>query len=186
MVVMILGPPAVGKMTVGQELARRTGFKLLINHMIVDLVTEFIPFGSALFFDTVQALYADLLRGAAENGTDMIMTMSFRFDLVSARALLDERAEPFLSLGGQACFVELSAPLDVRLGRNETPNRRLHKKTDWATPEYLIALERDGGRRNSDGDPPHPERHLVIANEHVPAADAATMIIDRFGLPVAG
>jgi shikimate kinase len=30
--IVIFGPPAVGKMTVGQELARLTGYKLFHNH----------------------------------------------------------------------------------------------------------------------------------------------------------
>jgi hypothetical protein len=33
--VIIFGPPAVGKMTVGLELERLTGFRLLHNHMTV-------------------------------------------------------------------------------------------------------------------------------------------------------
>ena len=36
--VMIIGPQAVGKMTVGQELAKITGLKLFHNHMTIELV----------------------------------------------------------------------------------------------------------------------------------------------------
>ena len=36
--VFVFGPPAVGKMTVGRELAARTGYKLLHNHMTVEPV----------------------------------------------------------------------------------------------------------------------------------------------------
>lgn len=39
----LIGPPAVGKMAVGQELARRTGLKLFHNHMTVDLALRFFP-----------------------------------------------------------------------------------------------------------------------------------------------
>lgn len=35
--VLILGPHAVGKMTVGQELAKITGFRLFHNHMSIEL-----------------------------------------------------------------------------------------------------------------------------------------------------
>jgi shikimate kinase len=34
--IFIVGPPAVGKMTVGAELARRTGFQLFHNHHAID------------------------------------------------------------------------------------------------------------------------------------------------------
>lgn len=40
--VLIFGPQAVGKMTVGQELAKITGLKLFHNHMTIDLVNPFL------------------------------------------------------------------------------------------------------------------------------------------------
>ncbi|SCC34198.1 Uncharacterized protein BW664_02852 [Bacillus mycoides] len=36
--ILIFGPQAVGKMTVGQELAKITDLKLFHNHMKIDLV----------------------------------------------------------------------------------------------------------------------------------------------------
>jgi len=39
--VIIIGPHAVGKMTVGQELAKLTGLKLFHNHMSIELVRKF-------------------------------------------------------------------------------------------------------------------------------------------------
>jgi len=47
--IIIFGPPAVGKMTVGTELARLTGFKLFHNHMTIDLVLTFFGFGTPQF-----------------------------------------------------------------------------------------------------------------------------------------
>ncbi|MBR4889183.1 MAG: AAA family ATPase, partial [Clostridia bacterium] len=38
--VIIVGPHAVGKMTVGQALARMTGLKLFHNHMTIDVVSD--------------------------------------------------------------------------------------------------------------------------------------------------
>ena len=38
--IQILGPQAVGKMTVGQELAKITNYKLLYNHMTIEMVTD--------------------------------------------------------------------------------------------------------------------------------------------------
>ena len=35
--VIIFGPQAVGKMTVGEELAKKTRLKLFHNHMTIDL-----------------------------------------------------------------------------------------------------------------------------------------------------
>ena len=36
--VVIIGPQAVGKMTVGQELSKLIGYKLLYNHMTIEMV----------------------------------------------------------------------------------------------------------------------------------------------------
>ena len=37
---IIAGDAAVGKMTVGQEIAKRTGLRLFHNHMSIELVLE--------------------------------------------------------------------------------------------------------------------------------------------------
>jgi hypothetical protein len=42
--VFIFGPQAVGKMTVGQELAKVTGLKLFHNHMTIDLLEPLFGF----------------------------------------------------------------------------------------------------------------------------------------------
>lgn len=44
--IMITGPQAVGKMTVGQELAKLTNFKLFHNHMSIDLVNNFFSYST--------------------------------------------------------------------------------------------------------------------------------------------
>lgn len=44
--IMITGPQAVGKMTVEQELAKLTNFKLFHNHMSIDLVNNFFSYST--------------------------------------------------------------------------------------------------------------------------------------------
>ena len=41
-----MGPPAVGKMTVGMSIAQRTGLRLFHNHQTIDLVLPFFAFGT--------------------------------------------------------------------------------------------------------------------------------------------
>ena len=38
--ILIVGPQAVGKMTVGQELTKITDLKLLHNHMTIEILTK--------------------------------------------------------------------------------------------------------------------------------------------------
>ncbi len=51
--VIIFGPPAVGEMTVGHEIAKLTGFRLFHNHLTVDLALN--------FFDSRQPQFQQLV-----------------------------------------------------------------------------------------------------------------------------
>ena len=42
--IMIVGPQAVGKMTVGQELSKITNLKLLHHHMTIELLTKIFDY----------------------------------------------------------------------------------------------------------------------------------------------
>ena len=181
--VLIFGPAAVGKMTVGQELAKATGFSLLYNHQIVDLVTGMFPFGTPMFHRLARGFTLQMLEAAAETGLGLILTHGLVFGRPSSRVIIDDWSAPCLNAGGEVYYVELTAPLECRLQRNETENRRRHKKTDWATPERLREME-TWGRWDSDGDFPYPERHIVIDNANVEPHEAAQMIRQHFRLPV--
>ena len=43
-IVLILGPPAVGKMAVGLALRERSGWPLLHNHVVADMLAPYFPF----------------------------------------------------------------------------------------------------------------------------------------------
>ena len=47
--IVIIGPPAVGKMTVAYELAKLTGHKVFHNHMAIEPALEFFEYGSPEF-----------------------------------------------------------------------------------------------------------------------------------------
>jgi hypothetical protein len=47
--VLIFGPPAVGKMAVGRALSGLTGYPLFHNHMSIEPVLEIFPWGSPSF-----------------------------------------------------------------------------------------------------------------------------------------
>ena len=47
--IQIIGPQAVGKMTVGQELAKITGYKLLYNHMTIEMVRSIFDYDKEAF-----------------------------------------------------------------------------------------------------------------------------------------
>ena len=48
-VIIITGPPASGKMTVGRELSTLISYPLFYNHMSIELVVPFFDFGTPAF-----------------------------------------------------------------------------------------------------------------------------------------
>ena len=47
--IIITGPQAVGKMTVGQELVKITNLKLLHNHMTIEVLTKIFDYSRDSF-----------------------------------------------------------------------------------------------------------------------------------------
>ena len=46
LLLFIVGPPAVGKMSVGQAIAERTGLRLFHNHIAVELALRYFDYGT--------------------------------------------------------------------------------------------------------------------------------------------
>ncbi|MDR2686221.1 MAG: AAA family ATPase [Oscillospiraceae bacterium] len=92
--VLVTGPQAVGKMTVGQELAKITGLKLFHNHEAIELVRPLLSspdraegWARAL----VKELRMSVFRHFARSGQEgMIYTMVWAFDDPRDRAYADE------------------------------------------------------------------------------------------------
>jgi hypothetical protein len=81
MLVFIVGPPAVGKMTVGHALAERSGLRLFHNHHTIDLVLRFFEYGTPPF----QRLVGEFRRRifeevAASDLPGLIFTYVWAFD----------------------------------------------------------------------------------------------------------
>jgi hypothetical protein len=177
----IFGPAAVGKMTVGQELKKLTGYRLLYNHMVVDLVTEFFDFGTPPFHRLAAPFTKQIIEACADERVGLIITHGLLFSAPGAAAMIDDWSAPYRRRGLPVCYAELSAPLDVRLERNATPNRARHKKVDWATPERLREME-GWGSWHDDGTWPNPAHLLTIDNTDVQPQEAAQKIRHRFQL----
>ena len=60
--VFLYGPPGVGKYTIGVELAARTGFRLLHNHLTANLVSAVFERESDVWLRTLRKYDATCLR----------------------------------------------------------------------------------------------------------------------------
>lgn len=78
--VFIFGPQAVGKMTVGQELAAMTGLKLFHNHMTIDLLEPLFGFTPEMWRLTT-SFRRDIFQSFAQSDQyGMIFTKVWYFD----------------------------------------------------------------------------------------------------------
>lgn len=182
--VVIFGPPAVGKMTVAQELERISGFRLFHLHQVVDLVLEYFPYSidpASSYERLIVSYRRQFFEEAARNGLNVITTAGWRFDLPPEEDAVRSYIQPYQECGGRVCFVELQAPVETRLARSLTENRRRHKKTDWATDDYL---RQDAilHRYDSGGMLPFDLPLLRVETAHLAADATADLIANHFEL----
>ena len=78
--VLLFGPQAVGKMTVGQELAEITGLKLFHNHMTIDLVSNFFDYSTEEGKRLVTLYRIEMFKAVAKSDLEgMIFTFTWCF-----------------------------------------------------------------------------------------------------------
>lgn len=183
--VFIIGPPAVGKMTVGDELARRTGLRLFHNHQTIDLILPFFPFGSPPFGRLVGEFRRRILEEVASSELPgIIFTYVWAFDLASDDAVVEEYSEIFRARGGRVVYVELEATQEERLRRNETEFRLAAKpfKRDLAASRQQLLELDDKYQLNSRGRLAGRPDYLHVENTTLSATEVAERIIETFGL----
>ena len=184
--VFIIGPQAVGKMTVGQELSRATGYKFMHNHQTIDLLLPVFDYGSPAFqrllFDFRVSIFEEV---AASEIPGFIFSCVPDFNSVLDRGQNECYAAPFLRRGGRVLFVELEASFKTRLDRNRTEHRLHHKplKRDAEFSEKLLHDEEEY-RSNSDSVFPHSYPYLKINNEILSPQKVVSQICAHFGLKV--
>jgi len=185
--VIFFGPPAVGKMTVGLELERLTGFRLFHNHMTVDPVIRLFPFNSPAYNRLVaefrQRIFEEFAAGDARG---LIFTFVWALDDTQDRTFVEITTKTFTDRGANVCFVELEATQAERLRRNETPLRLAEKRPQRDTAGSRAFLL-DADRRyqlNTRGAFSCPGRHIKIDNTALEPESVARRIVQHFSLPL--
>jgi hypothetical protein len=186
LLLFIVGPPAVGKMSVGQAIAERTGLRLLHNHVSIELALRYFDYGTPAF----NRLNGEIRRSviaevAASDLPGLVFTYVWAFDVPEDQAFVDECAMPFRERGGRVLFVELEASLAERLRRNECVSRLAEKpsKRDLEASRNRL-LENDARYQlNSGGEFGERPDYLRVDNTVLTPGEVAGRVIEHFGLP---
>ncbi|MGE6541368.1 AAA family ATPase [Bacillus luti] len=183
--VIVFGPQAVGKMTVGHELEKITDLKLFHNHMTIDFVSTFFDYSTKEAKRLVSLFRNELFEEVSKSNLyGMIFTYVWAFDLQSDWEYINHIVSIFESKGGTVYFVELEADLDERLERNKSPHRLEHKPKkrdiEWSEKNLKETLQKH--RLNSFHGEIKSEEYVKINNTHLTAGEVAKMIKEKFKL----
>lgn len=178
----LFGNAAVGKMTVGQELAKITDLRLFHNHMTIEPVIEiFGYFNSEAIERLRQVIFEEY---AKTDNYGMIFTFMFAFDSQADWDETERIKDIFRPYGTEFYYVELVAPQKIRLERNATENRLKHKasKRDIELSNQRLMNDDKNHRFESyDGEIPF-ENYIKIDNSELSPDAVARIIKERFDL----
>ncbi|MSW72015.1 MAG: hypothetical protein F2829_18370 [Actinobacteria bacterium] len=180
---LIIGPPAVGKMTVGRAVADRSTFRLFHNHHTIELLLDVFDYGTPPFNRLNSEFRRRIIEEAAEAGADLVFTFVWDLDLPEESDWLARLVEPYAD---RVAVVELVAGLDTRLQRNRTEHRLVEKKSkrdlEWSDAN-VRGMEADYRMSSVPGLDAPGERilaqwpHLVLDNTDLPADEVADRIL---------
>jgi len=130
--VFIYGPPASGKLTVAEELARRATFRVLHNHLTLDAITPVLPIETPGFWPLVRRVRREIVSAAAAAGVNLVFTYVFA---PGEEHIVDEIA----TLYPRVLYVRLTAPREELMRRVGNESRRRFGKpvTEEALAEIL-------------------------------------------------
>ncbi|MFD3449376.1 AAA family ATPase [Microbacteriaceae bacterium 4G12] len=182
--VLVFGPQAVGKMTVGQELAKITDLKLFHNHMTIDLLEPFFGFSSEMW--RLSTLFREEIfeSFAKSDHYGMIFTFVWAFNHEEDWEFVEKICNIFSSKGADLYFVELEADVEERLNRNKTPHRLEHKPTkrNIEQSEYDLLNTMEKYRLNSKEGEIQQKNYLKLNNTNMSAEEVAQVIQHKFNL----
>ncbi|MFC7681736.1 shikimate kinase [Paenibacillus sp. GCM10028914] len=183
--IILFGPQAVGKMTVGQHLAAKTDLKLFHNHMSIDFVSQFFDYGTPSGKRLVGMIRHEIFEEVSKSDLKgLIFTYVWAFDLQSDWDYIEKVSNLFESRGGTVYLVELEADIEERKKRNITENRLIHKPTKrdvkWSEEELIKTYQKH--RLNSLPEEITKQNYMRINNMGLEADQVAELIKERFEL----
>jgi len=180
--VVIFGAGAVGKMTVGQELAKITDLRLYHGHMDIEPVIEIFGYRNGNAVTRIREVIFDEFVKSDLYG--MIFTFMWALDIQKDWDYIDRLVEIFRSKGADIYYVELVAPQEIRLQRNATENRLNNKasKRDIEVSNARLQGE-DANYRlvSNEGEIPF-DNYTKIDNSNLMPDVVAKMIKEKFSL----
>lgn len=177
----IIGAPASGKMTIGQELSRLTASTLFYNHQAIDFALEIYQDYTEEMWEFVRGMTFSFLGASARNQRSVILTDVIDFSNQYQLLYLKQIQDLLDNFHQEILFVELETSLEERLRRNQTENRLKYKplKRHIEISEREILETTETLQLNSQHQPNELHHYLKINNTNLSAEEAAKQIQNK-------
>ena len=184
--VIICGPQAVGKMTVGQELAKTTELRLFHNHMTIDVVANFFNYRTPEYNRLVKLFRKEIFKAVVKSDLEgIIFTFLWAFNKKKDWNTIRNYKKIFDDHNAETYIVELECDFDERLTRNEHPHRLEYKpsKRDVSSSKQNLIDDTKQYRLNSDkGEMSEFKNYIRINNTNLSPEQTVSKICKAFGI----
>jgi hypothetical protein len=174
--IFLWGLPASGKLTVANEVAALTGWKVFHNHLTVDLLLALFPFGSREFIELREKIWLSVFEAAAKNAASGLI-FTFNPENTVRQAFINDTLSVVSRHGGSVLFVEVFCEESAIEKRLDTPDRRAFEK--------LISVVKFRELRGLGvfASPQMPDPQMRVDITRQSPYEAAVQIVEGLGLP---
>ena len=180
--IVIIGPQAVGKMTIGEKLKEKIGYTLMTNHDSIEIAIKIFSSNKNAKLKLKSKIREDVFNICLENNISIIFTFVVDFNTNEDILYLNELKNKFEKTGGHFYLIELEADLQTRLDRNKTPHRLeckpSKKNIEWSEKELIESM--NIYRMNSIKDEIKFENYIKINNTNLSPNAVCDIIINKF------
>lgn len=175
-VVFLYGPPAVGKLTIAKELQNRLGYKLLHNHMLINIFEDIFSYDHPAQTMLVREFRLRIIEECIKYNLDLILTSGSAGD-PGLFEYYDKVIDTVENSGGELAMVHLTADANTLLTRVEDFSRKEYGK-NFGRKE----MEEIISKYSSIFDKYPDLEHLTINTRDTLASNAAEQIIGYYHL----
>lgn len=180
--IIIIGPQAVGKMTVGQELQKISDLKLFHNHLSLELANIFFDWGTERFKNLDKKIRFSVFEEMAKSSNEgLIFTYVWAFDLETEECYINEIKSIFKAYNSEIFLFELESNIEIRRNRNRTENRLQNKPSKRNIEESEKRFIKIEGQYRTSSTVEEQKKFGIIKinNENLTASETAEIIYNK-------
>lgn len=175
--VILYGPPAAGKLTIAQNLAKIADIHVFDNHQVIDIIEPIVTRQYPDFANLVYQTQRNIIEAAVKaNQANIVITFPYASNLERDVEFITEVVASSRMLGAEAYPIFLKCSNATLLKRAVEPSRKDYGKI--TTTEVMSTMI-----EKYDFEKPAPvEGNVTIDTDQVSAINAAMQIKSNIGL----